>query len=471
MAGTGRVETARRARLAEVDLPEFGVPDERPEVPAATYAARLERLRERAAARGYSQLVVYADREHSANLAWLSGFDPRFEEAIAVVGLEGGAATATPTILVGNECWGIAGAAPLPLHRVLHQDLSLPSQPRHRSRPLREELGHAGIRRGSRVGVIGWKSYGDPSRLDVPSYLADELRGLAGARGSVENAVELLIDAGDGLRVVNEPAQLAAFEAASCTTSEGVKRLLRQVRPGMRERDAVALLGWDGSPLSCHLMLTAGDRARFGLYSPGDRPIERGDPFTTAFGIWGALTCRAGWLVGDAAELPEAIRDYVDRLVGPYLEAIAAWYGALRIGQTGGALHDIVARRLGDPFFGIFLNAGHQISLDEWVNSPVGEGSTLELRSGMYLQVDVIPATGSAFFTTNIEDGVALADASLRAELAASYPAMWQRIERRRAFMAGRLGIELHEDVLPFSNIPAWLPPFILDTSRAMTVA
>lgn len=72
---------------------------------------------------------------------------------------------------------------------------------------------------------------------------------------------------------------------------------------------------------------------------------------------------------------------------------------------------------------------------------------------------------------TNIEDGVARADAPLRAALASRYPEMWDRIRRRRAFVAGQLGIELREDMLPFSNIPAWLPPFILDTSRAMTLA
>jgi hypothetical protein len=36
--------------------------------------------------------------------------------------------------------------------------------------------------------------------------------------------------------------------------------------------------------------------------------------------------------------------------------------------------------------------------------------------------------------------------------------------------MAGALGIELHQDVLPFSNIPAFLPPFLLDAGRAMLV-
>ena len=239
----------------------------------------------------------------------------------------------------------------------------------------------------------------------------------------------------------------------------------------MIEREAVALLGWDGTPLSCHLMLTGGPRASLGLLSPGDRAIERGDRFTVAFGIWGALNCRAGFVVESEAELPVAIRDYVERLVGPYFEAVAEWYGALRIGQVGGALQAIVDRRLGDPFFGIFLNPGHQIHLDEWVNSPISPGSTIELRSGMAFQVDIIPATGTDYFTTNIEDGIALADGALRDEFAGRYPAAWARIQARRAFMADSLGIALHEDVLPFSNIPAYLPPFLLRPDRAMTMS
>ncbi len=306
--------------------------------------------------------------------------------------------------------------------------------------------------------------------LEVPSFLADALRRQVGSGGVVENANDLLIDAADGLRVINEVEQLAAMEAAACTTSSGVRDVLTGIRPGLRERDAVALLGWDGSPLSCHVMLSAGPRAAFGLMSPGDRAIEHGDPFTVAFGIWGALNCRAGFVVEDATGLPDGIGDYVDRLVAPYYAAVAEWYGALRIGQTGGALHAIIERHLGDPFFGIFLNPGHQIGLDEWVNSPISAGSDIELRSGMALQVDIIPATGTPYFTTNIEDGIALADATLRAAFATGYPEAWARIEARRAFMADVLGIELHPDVLPFSNIPAYLPPFLLRPDRVMTM-
>jgi hypothetical protein len=105
------------------------------------------------------------------------------------------------------------------------------------------------------------------------------------------------------------------------------------------------------------------------------------------------------------------------------------------------------------------------------VNSPVFAGSTIELRSGMALQCDIIPATGTPYFTTNIEDGLALADESLRAAFAAAYPEAWGRVQARRQFMTEVLGIDLHPDVLPFSNLAAHLTPFILRSDLAMTIA
>ncbi len=88
----------------------------------------------------------------------------------------------------------------------------------------------------------------------------------------------------------------------------------------------------------------------------------------------------------------------------------------------------------------------------------------------MALQVDIIPATGTEYFTTNIEDGIALADESLRSRFATAYPDAWSRIRARRTFMRDSLGIELHPDVLPFSNIPAYLPPFLLSPQQALTL-
>jgi hypothetical protein len=95
-----------------------------------------------------------------------------------------------------------------------------------------------------------------------------------------------------------------------------VRDLLFGIEPGMREDEAVRLLSWNGSPLSCHLMLTSGQRASIGLLSPSSRLIQRGDRFTTAFGVWGALNCRAGFVVEDESELTDEVSDYVNRLVG-----------------------------------------------------------------------------------------------------------------------------------------------------------
>ena len=447
--------------LDHIDLPDFGMESVRPTLPPEIHSLRFRRFVDRLGALGFDSAIVYADREHSANISYLTGFDPRFEEALLIV-----AGGGRPLLITGNECIGMAEAAPLDMRVELHQDLSLPGQPRDRSRPLRDVLVSEGL--GSRVAMIGWKEFADRSMVEVPSWIVETVRDVAGESGVIENANRILTAADGGLRIVNEVEQLAAFEHASCTTSSGVRNLLRHLEPGMSEAQAVSFLGWDGSPLSCHLMLTAGDRASLGLLSPGDRRIERGDRFTTAFGIWGALTCRAGFVVRDAGELPALIGDYVERLVAPYFAAIVEWYEALHIGQTGGALYDIIDRRLGDPFFGIFLNPGHQIHLDEWVNSPVSRNSDTTLASGMALQVDVIPATGSAYFTTNIEDGIALADEDLRKTIAQRYPAMWSRIEGRRTFMGDVLGIDLHPDVLPFSNIPAVLSPFLLAPDLAM---
>ena len=88
----------------------------------------------------------------------------------------------------------------------------------------------------------------------------------------------------------------------------------------------------------------------------------------------------------------------------------------------------------------------------------------------MAIQVDVIPGTGSPYFTTNIEDGIALLDENGRSQFAEKYPTAFERISLRREFMQDQLGISLKPDCLPFSNIAGWLPPFWLSPEQAMTV-
>lgn len=463
------------AHLTSLNLPDFGLPKSEPQLGADGYRQRLQRLRERAWQAGFDVMAVYGDREHFANLAYLTGYDPRFEEALLVFRLNEGASS-KPALLVGNEGHGFVHISPVreDFDIVLYQPFSLLGQDRSRSAPLASILRDAGIGRNVRVGVAGWKHFSRQETetpdtwLDIPSFIADTLRELTGNAALVRNANALLMDASHGLRAVNEVEQLARFEFAATYASQAVRNVLFGVQPGMTELEAVELMKLNGLPLSCHLMLSAGPRAFLGMGSPGSRVIQAGDPFTNAVGLWGALTSRAGFVVASEQELPAAIRNYADKLVGPYFEAIAAWYEHVGIGVSGGELYRVIHDRIGDPFFGVSLNPGHLIHLDEWVNSPIYEGSTEVLQSGMALQVDVIPATRSPYYTTNIEDGIALADEDLRAAFAARYPEAWQRIQARRDFMQEQLGITLRPEVLPFSNIPAYLPPFLLAPHRAM---
>ena len=82
--------------------------------------------------------------------------------------------------------------------------------------------------------------------------------------------------------------------------------------------------------------------------------------------------------------------------------------------------------------------------------------------------MDIIPVSAGPFCCANAEDGVVLADAVLRQQLAQAYPAMWQRMMARREFMRQSLGIQIHESVLPLSNMPGWLPPYALDLDKAL---
>ena len=170
------------------------------------------------AERGYDQLVVWADREHSANLAYLTGFDPRFEEAVLIVGT-----TATRPSSSATSA-GHGRAAPLPMRRHLFQDLSLPSQPRDRPPSLprscatRASAGQPGRRRR----LEDLRRPRHDRRPGVPRRRAPALAAPPAA--VVENATDLLIDPADGLRVINEVEQLAAFEWAACQTSDGVRR-------------------------------------------------------------------------------------------------------------------------------------------------------------------------------------------------------------------------------------------------------
>lgn len=454
------------ASLKPIALPDFGVPRYIPKIAAETYQARFARFMDRIVAKGLDAAVVYADREHCANISWMTGFDPRFEEAllIAVRGKD-------PVIITGPENVGLAAATMLGTSSLLWPGFGLLGQDRTRTVPLPDLLAKAGLEKGHKIGAVGWKYFlveeiADASHaVDLPAYVAAMLAAI----GPVTNATGILTNPVDGLRAEIDIEELARFEFLATHGSESVKRVIFGLKPGMTEFEAASLMQPMGYPLCCHPMLSTGERARFGLGSPSDVVIERGAMFTTAFGYQGSLTARAGFVVESADELPAAARDYADVFVARYWEAAAEWYETIGIGVTGGEIDRKMRARLDNDFFKLALNPGHLIHIDEWMHSPIRPGSTETLRSRQALQIDIIPAPGTAYFTTNIEDGVALLDERGRAEFAERFAEAWGRIEARRAFMADGLGIRMKPEVLPFSNLAGWLPAYLLNPGLAIS--
>jgi hypothetical protein len=100
--------------------------------------------------------------------------------------------------------------------------------------------------------------------------------------------------------------------------------------------------------------------------------------------------------------------------------------------------------------------------VEEWLSTPIYPGSDIPIHSGMVMQVDVIPSS-PIYFSTRMEDGVVIADESLRRQIKERFPECFARCQKRRAFMTDVLGIELADEVLPLANIPAIVPPFFLE--------
>ena len=138
-----------RVKLTDVPVPVTEIPTEYPELPREVYEARLERLRKRMESEGLDAVIVYADREHAANFAYLAGFGPRFEEALLIVPPRG-----TPTAVLGNENIDMVRYTQAELKGVHYASFSDRTAPGRRPQ-ITEVLKQAGVSKGMTVGLVG----------------------------------------------------------------------------------------------------------------------------------------------------------------------------------------------------------------------------------------------------------------------------------------------------------------------------
>jgi hypothetical protein len=447
--------------LREVVIPDFGSLAAQPEISATTYDARCKAARSAARC---DWLVVYADREHFGNILFLSGFEPRFEEAFLLLGPRG-----ERVLITGNESESYAQLACLPgLQVIVAQSLSLMGQDRSRFPRLVDRFRDAGIAPGDDIALVGWKYLepGEDDDLDdaffVPAVHVAMLRRLIGKDGTLRDATPVLMHPERGLRTRLDAEQIAAFEWSAARCSRLLWRIIAGLKPGDSEHLAFSRGQYEGDPLSVHPMLASSSRgeAVIGLRSPGSRILQKGDGVAGAIGFWGALTARAGLIdTGDDGFLG---------LAKSYFEGLLAWYRMAEIGATGGHLEGSVGEALARGGLCSTLNPGHLTAHEEWTHSPVRPASSDTLQSGMVMQVDIIPAPMQAGWALNCEDPVAFADAGLRGELASRFPDTFARIVARRDFMRTELGVELSDSILPLSSTPMCLAPFWLASFRLL---
>jgi Xaa-Pro aminopeptidase len=445
--------------LKKIPLPDFGKSDLLIEIPAQQFESRIASTIVQMKEQGLDFLLVFADREHTANLTFLTNLDPRFEEALLLLDQNG-----KRKMLLGNECMGYTGICPIPMEYEIFQEFSLMGQDRTKSRSLEEIVTAFGIRKDSRVGCSYYKyNKENKSILDIPSYFADLLRKQVGGKGLVTNASDIFMDLERGLRHHNSLEELVRFEWSSTRTSDSLKNLLRQIKPGIREYELAKNFVSDGLPYSCHPMVSTGKKASMGLASPSGNKVALKDPFTSAMGVWGALTARAGMIAEGPGQLDQKVGEFYEKYWKAYFRTVVTWYENIGIGVSAGEVTELVEQSRDKTVFDFAVNTGHTLHLDEWVNSPFTKGSVTKLYSGMALQMDIIPVSKSEFVCANMEDGIVLADEKLRNEWATKYPESWKRIEHRREFMINEIGIKIKQEVLPLSNTPAYYSPYFLN--------
>jgi len=440
-----------------------------PEVPEHTYLQRVEQVRELMEDNGYTHVIVYGDREHFANTRFLTGYDPRFEESLVIIGLEG-----KPLLLVGLEGLYYAAIA----HGVeveLYREFSLQGQPRH-GRSFSEILQSRNITSRSRVAVVGTKyaetdDFSDAKIVsDVPYYLVDALIRTCGIE-NVSDVTRWFTDSSKGIRIPLTVDEIARFEMINQLVFSGVQNAIEALEPGVTEIDVSSKLGYDGSiPLSCHIVVGFGDNVNFALRSPTNNKLKLGDQLSVALGVWGANIARTGIAIHDSDDLPEEIRDTLERVYVPYFDILHRWYRALKVGVSGKEVYDSVAIYVEDPFFQVQLNAGHLIRDEEWINAPFRPDCEDELVSGTMIQCDIIVPATPPYPGAHTEDSLVLADASLRQELRTRFPEVWARIQKRRETMINVLGYELHEDVLPLCEMQGQVTPFMLNPTQVLSM-
>lgn len=414
---------------------------------------------------GYDSLVFYADLEQGSNFEYLTGFLPRFEEALLVLHQDGEAYG-----VFGNENLNKAQKARIDLVPVHMPHLSLPNQPMETKETVVEILAKCRLENQHNIGIIGWKHFTNTVEearqlFDMPYFLMDALKKVA-KNSKFTNATDLLIGE-NGARTTNNANEFAHYEFGAALAGNCLLEGLTELAIGKTEMAVAEKLSAKGQDHTVVTIMAAGPRfVKANLY-PSNKVIALGDPISMTTAYKGGLESRTGFAVRQASELPEGQRDYLEKLVIPYFTAFVTWLETIQIGITGGDLYAAIEEVFPKAIYGWSLNPGHLGGDEEWLASPVYHNSQERIRSGMLFQIDLIPAL-AGYQGAGCESSVFVADEKLRERIKTDYPEVWARVTKRRTYLENMLGIQLAEELLPMSPAMGYYSPFMLDKSQAL---
>lgn len=444
-------------KLKNIEKPNFGMPMQKPEVSKNVYEERCKKLYEKSP---HDWLVIYGDKEHFGNIFYLTGFDPRFEETLFLIGPSG-----KKFLLVGNEGLEYSSKLKVQAHVLLCQSFSLMGQDRSKSPRLDNLLRELGINESNSIGICGWKYLEDEEKPDdtelifVPSMILKHIENVVNT--TLIDITPLLMHPEKGLRVYNEVEEIALLEYGASHSSLAVQNIVQGTKVGISEYEAVSNMNYSGDPLSTHVMFSSSKNKIVGLESPGPNIISKGDGVTTAVGFFGGLSCRAG-------KITDYDENFLNNIAKPYFKGICTWYENAYIGAKGKDLFEKVSRSLMEGNLKPALNPGHLTSIDEWLHSLVSPNSQESIKSGMAMQVDIIPEPLPDGTAVNCEDSVVFADKALREQIEIQYPDMWKRIKRRQKFLREQVGINIDDSLLPLSSNPGYFSPFWLSPKNIL---
>jgi hypothetical protein len=458
----------RKAQLREIDAPTpdcSGIPifidDE-------TIQCRMEKVLQEMKHMGLDALVVYADVEHGTNFEYLVGFVPRFEEALLVLHSDGSA-----FLILGNENYNKAQYSRISATGIHCPYFSLPNQPMEPNPTYSSVLLEAGIQKGMKMGLVGWKHFtsrleDNRSFFDIPSFIVDAVRELVGDGGSITNRTDLFIAGNRGVRRVNNANEIAHYEFGASLASDCILRAMNKLEVGVSEMELGNELNALGQRNNVVTIASTGKRFEKGNLYPTAKKVALGDPISLTVGYKGGLSSRAGYAVMNRSDLPESKKNYIEDLAAPYYTAIVAWLENIRIGMSGGDMYNFIDGVLPREVYHWHLCPGHLTADEEWLSSPIYENSDEYIKSGMIFQTDIIPRV-AGYDGVSAESTIAIADDVLQQEIREKYPELWTRIQKRKEYIKDILGIKLSEDILPLCSTVAYLRPYLLNKKLAFT--